>query len=42
MAQHTVVSRSRCFPIPDTVDDDIAAEAQAVLLSSTLAARLPR
>jgi NADPH:quinone reductase-like Zn-dependent oxidoreductase len=25
MAQRTVVSRSRCFPIPSNVDDDIAA-----------------
>ena len=25
MAEHTVVSRSRCFPIPDNVNDDIAA-----------------
>jgi NADPH:quinone reductase-like Zn-dependent oxidoreductase len=25
MAQRTVVSPSRCFPIPDNVDDDIAA-----------------
>jgi len=25
MAQRTVVSRSHCFPIPDNVDDDIAA-----------------
>jgi NADPH:quinone reductase-like Zn-dependent oxidoreductase len=25
MADRTVVSRSRCFPIPDNVDDDIAA-----------------
>ena len=25
MAHHTVVSRSRCFPIPDNIDDDIAA-----------------
>src|SRR5258708_23212858 len=25
MAERTVVSRSRCFPIPDNVNDDIAA-----------------
>src|SRR5271169_1536046 len=25
MAERTVVSRSHCFPIPDDIDDDIAA-----------------
>jgi NADPH:quinone reductase-like Zn-dependent oxidoreductase len=27
MAERTVVSRSRCFPIPDNVNDDVAAAA---------------